>query len=421
MSGIENYAETTIAAGLDRHGSNFKRGRKVGVLLAVLLLAYGPALLLTILLLLPAAVFLCASILFLFSVAIIAKALLFSNQTDAVPQNRIKEREILRTEVPQLGYYDAFINRNVATLVLLADTTWARFQQLWRQGGGMRISFQFAFMAETPQPQHDLAVSVVPGNRLPRGSSLDMPRRSVLSPCSLGQNIGPSSNLTLLRGLPPNLKSEATLHNLVLESNVNTLRKLKHMLRHGADPNMRNEFGKTPLHAAAWAGKAAEAFCLLQYGANPDVSDHRAVTPLHLAVWRHHVPVVSVLLRHDANPTIPCSLQEHIAIPGASDVFFGPAISCLTPMQFAILKEDKLMVHLLLTSPSLQQQSEVQPCSSSMVRSPSDPTLAKMKSTSHRISQLQIKTIDSAINHFCASWPEDTCIKIQQCGRRWKQ
>ncbi|KAK3258376.1 hypothetical protein CYMTET_32576 [Cymbomonas tetramitiformis] len=278
---------------------------------------------------------------------------------------RIKERDILRTEVPQLGYLDAFINRNVATLFLLADLTWSRFQQLWRQGGGMRISFQFALLAETPQPHHDLGVSVVHGEPLPRVTSLDIPRRSALTPTSHGQNICPSSSLTLLRGLPPKLESEATLHNLVLESNVNTLRKLKHMLRHGADPNMRNEFGKTPLHAAAWAGKAAEAFCLLQYGANPDVSDHRDVTPLHLAVWRHHVPVVSVLLRHDANPTIPCSLQEHIVIPGSPDIFFGPAISCLTPMQFAILKEDKLMVHLLLTYPSLQE-SEVQPCSSSM-------------------------------------------------------
>jgi uncharacterized protein len=46
--------------------------------------------------------------------------------------------------------------------------------------------------------------------------------------------------------------------------------------------------GRTALHAAAFAGDAAEVRSLLGQGFEPDMADHQGFTPLHLAAqeWR---------------------------------------------------------------------------------------------------------------------------------------
>jgi len=72
----------------------------------------------------------------------------------------------------------------------------------------------------------------------------------------------------------------------------------------GADPNIQDAFGDTPLHYAAYNGRLGVVRLLLEHGADPNVQDHDDRTPLHFAVGFCFVDVVRVLLEHGADPTI---------------------------------------------------------------------------------------------------------------------
>jgi len=87
---------------------------------------------------------------------------------------------------------------------------------------------------------------------------------------------------------------------------------------HGANVNMRNKNGQTPLHLASQSFLPSSLVRLLTFGADVDAQDDDNMTPLHVAissfprsqhqyppgVWsdeNHKVSVISVLLKHGAN------------------------------------------------------------------------------------------------------------------------
>jgi cytohesin len=78
--------------------------------------------------------------------------------------------------------------------------------------------------------------------------------------------------------------------------------RVRELLKKGADPNAKNEYGLTLLHIAAIRGHVDVARLLLQYGVDPNVQDERGRTPLHVAAIRGRVDVVRFLLEHGANP-----------------------------------------------------------------------------------------------------------------------
>jgi ankyrin repeat protein len=73
------------------------------------------------------------------------------------------------------------------------------------------------------------------------------------------------------------------------------------LLEHGADVNVQDNNGATPLHVSAEVGTVEVARVLLEHGANVAARDSKGKTPMHDAVDYGRVEVVRVLLEHGAN------------------------------------------------------------------------------------------------------------------------
>ena len=75
----------------------------------------------------------------------------------------------------------------------------------------------------------------------------------------------------------------------------------KLLLERGAQPNMENYLGATPLHSAAHYGRKEMVQLLLERGADPNKNDAFRRTPLHYTTTRGHKEVVELLQQY-ANP-----------------------------------------------------------------------------------------------------------------------
>ncbi|HWE97772.1 MAG TPA: ankyrin repeat domain-containing protein, partial [Tepidisphaeraceae bacterium] len=72
----------------------------------------------------------------------------------------------------------------------------------------------------------------------------------------------------------------------------------------GASPARRDDFGRTPLHAALLSLSEAAARRLLDAGADPNAADDYGTTPLHLACRRGSVALVRLLLGRGGDPNV---------------------------------------------------------------------------------------------------------------------
>ncbi len=92
------------------------------------------------------------------------------------------------------------------------------------------------------------------------------------------------------------------------------LKAVQWQLRFGADINdqaLRSKIGrKTPLHLAIENHHADVASYLLAHGANPNLADIEGQTPLHFAVkYRADYGLIRQLLENNANPNCPDSTR----------------------------------------------------------------------------------------------------------------
>ena len=76
----------------------------------------------------------------------------------------------------------------------------------------------------------------------------------------------------------------------------NDFPKLKELLEKGADPNIQNQCGKTPLHLLK---NIKQTKLLLESGANPNIQNINGDTPLHLIM---NVEQIKLLLEKGASP-----------------------------------------------------------------------------------------------------------------------
>jgi ankyrin repeat protein len=108
----------------------------------------------------------------------------------------------------------------------------------------------------------------------------------------------------LLRANPDLLRArvlwgETVLHYLAIEGCLDAVRFLA---RHGADVNLPNRFGETPLLNAVQAGDHAMVDALLELGADANARDEVEESILQCAIRRGDVQAVRSLLRYGADP-----------------------------------------------------------------------------------------------------------------------
>ena len=78
---------------------------------------------------------------------------------------------------------------------------------------------------------------------------------------------------------------------------------LSFLLGKGAQPNVQNKAGETPLTIAAQVGWVEGADLLLSRRAAVDMPNSRGETPLILAAQRRDMPMVQLLIGRGADPT----------------------------------------------------------------------------------------------------------------------
>ncbi|KPF62706.1 hypothetical protein IP79_12015 [Porphyrobacter sp. AAP60] len=106
----------------------------------------------------------------------------------------------------------------------------------------------------------------------------------------------PGSQLVNSRDLT---SGDTGLHIVVARSDALWVRFL---LQRGADPNIRNKRGMTPLQLATAMGFTEGVEALIKGGASVNVSDQTGETPLIAAVHARNVPMVRLLLEKGADP-----------------------------------------------------------------------------------------------------------------------
>jgi ankyrin repeat protein len=92
---------------------------------------------------------------------------------------------------------------------------------------------------------------------------------------------------------------------LIAAISYNSLDEVKLLLSHGADPNLPDHAGWTPLHFAAWFGSAPELITqLLDHGAKINTTNDRGITPLYFASVSGHEAQVKLFLQRGADRSI---------------------------------------------------------------------------------------------------------------------
>lgn len=96
------------------------------------------------------------------------------------------------------------------------------------------------------------------------------------------------------------------------------------MLEKGAEVNMENKWGETPLHAAASKGIIDTVKYLLEHEADIDATNTYGETALHKACRSGCLPLVEVLVTHGANTRI----SGYCGTPYLPFTPFGLTSSC---------------------------------------------------------------------------------------------
>ena len=137
------------------------------------------------------------------------------------------------------------------------------------------------------------------------------------------------------------------------------------MLQYGAETDLRNHRGGSPLHIAACQGSVAIAAALLDAGADKEARMVNGRSPLHLAVINGNVDVVMLLLRNQAFTEHCDRSRGQTPLSEAAEYGLAPTIRILleagadvestsseglTPLHWACCYNHSTSVEVLLAS-----------------------------------------------------------------------
>jgi uncharacterized protein len=97
----------------------------------------------------------------------------------------------------------------------------------------------------------------------------------------------------------------------------NDVQAIGTLLSQGVSPNVRDDYGYTPLMIAAKEGYAEAVSTLLNAGADPNVRDRRGRTPLMAAIENGHNSIALLLLSRGARPNAQWEYGYTALIPAA--------------------------------------------------------------------------------------------------------
>ena len=109
----------------------------------------------------------------------------------------------------------------------------------------------------------------------------------------------------LADGIPVNGRDSLDQTALLAAISHNSLDEVQLLLAHGADVNLADNAGWTPLHYAAWFGSSSVVLKeLLDHGARIDARNDRGITALYFASVTGHEAQVRLLLERGADRSL---------------------------------------------------------------------------------------------------------------------
>jgi len=108
----------------------------------------------------------------------------------------------------------------------------------------------------------------------------------------------------------PNMPKLTESENLLLNATQGAnCTKLLSALQAGANPNILDPKGRTPLHFMAGVGLAPACVLLIHYGAQVDIRDNDGLTPMHMAAGYANAQTLKVLVQAGADTDLVADNQ----------------------------------------------------------------------------------------------------------------
>jgi ankyrin repeat protein len=165
-------------------------------------------------------------------------------------------------------------------------------------------------------PLHSLSATLVPGGPNPvlemllrSGADVTAVSRGGQTPLHLAK-YDVAAILLGMPGVDPNTvdkEGRSALHWALRSAGDGRQDRLVELLlRHGADPNIRDSKGLTPLLQALRNGSMLKVLALLlDHGADPNIGDQDGKLPLHYAINAQSPEMVALFLKYGADPKVP--------------------------------------------------------------------------------------------------------------------